>query len=242
MDTTNIRHQFDLSRQKIIIVLFFLLSLSITAFAQKGQESGNLPDYDDKWMHYGFTVGLNSTKFKIQQSDFFVQDTSVTSVIGLNKGGFNLGFVLNLRLAEHFDLRLLPSVAFYERAVEFRFKSAEPEEQVLEQTFIELPLVVKFKSTRRKNMRMYVLAGLKPGIEVGAKKNERKSTQLRTKANDLAIELGVGFDIYYELFKWSPELRLSFGLPNLLFKDPNVYSNSVDRLSTFTVSIFSHFE
>ena len=89
---------------------------------------------------------------------------------------------------------------------------------------------------------MYVVGGLKGGIEAGAKKKDKKETELRTQNKDLAIDIGVGFDIYYPLFKFSPEIRFSQGIPNMVVHDPNPYARSVNKMTTHTVSLYLHFE
>lgn len=232
---------------KKIIGLSLLLSLVLGGrlMAQQGRTTlsftPNLPYYDDKKMHFGFTIGINGPRLRPVLSNSFFGDT-LQSVRGKMTPGFTLGFVTNFRLHDYYDLRLLPCVSFYQRDVHYTFYSGTKKIQSLESTFIELPLLLKFKSDRRKNSRMYLLAGLKGGIEVGAKKKERKRTELRTNSRDLSVEYGIGFDIYYPYFKFSPEIRFSHGLVNLLNPDPNLYSQSLLRLTTHTVSIYFHFQ
>jgi len=205
--------------------------------------SKNLPYYDDRRLHYGFILALNSTRFKPTVSNYYLSDAdSVVSITGTRTPGYTVGIILNLRLAEFFDLRLLPTFAFYQRDVNFLFKNKFSSIQTTESTFIEIPLMCKYKSQRRGNFRMYMIGGLKAAVETGAKKKEKKDTELRASNFDLSIDYGFGLDIYYPLFKFSPEIRFSHGLLNMLNKDNNIYSKSLDRLSTHTVSLFLHFE
>ena len=74
------------------------------------------------------------------------------------------------------------------------------------------------------------------------KKEEKKASQLRTTGSDVAIDVGFGIDIYYPLFKFSPELRFSLGLKNLHNKDENIYSSSIQELKTYTVTLYLLFE
>lgn len=105
-----------------------------------------------------------------------------------------------------------------------------------------MPFVLKYKSSRRGNNRMYMFGGFKTSVEVGGKKKARTSTQLTTKSVDYSIEYGIGVDIYYELFKLSPEIRFSYGLKNLFVADDNLYSENISELSTFTTTFFLYFE
>ena len=85
-----------------------------------------------------------------------------------------------------------------------------------------------------------MVGGFKPGFEVG--KKDSKNTELTTTGFDLSLEMGIGLDVYYELFKFSPELRFSVGMVNLHNQEPNYLSSSIQRASTYSVSLFFFFE
>ncbi|TAH27538.1 MAG: PorT family protein [Cytophagales bacterium] len=252
MFKSNYGHKCPLHLQKVIYIIGFLLILihqingQDASFKERTSKwsSNNLPYYDDRRLHYGFTLGLNSTRFKptFSKNYFSNEEDSVVSVTGTRTTGFTLGFILNLKLTDFLDLRLLPTVAFYQRDMNFVFKNSFTTTQTTESTFIEIPLMCKYKSQRRGNFRMYMVGGLKAAIEAGAKKKEKKDTELRSSNFDLCIDYGFGLDIYYPLFKFSPEIRFSHGLLNMLNKDDNIYSRSIQRISTHTISLFLHFE
>jgi len=103
-------------------------------------------------------------------------------------------------------------------------------------------LLFKLKSERRANTRMYFLVGGKYSIASGLRKKDKKPDELRTINNDLSIEYGFGFDIYYEYFKFSPEIRFSHGLFQSYANDPNPYANALKQLNTHTVTISFHFQ
>jgi hypothetical protein len=251
MYRTHIRGKLNLSGKEIIlgVLLTAMFFMNSTSNAQEQYNSGgykgtiNLQGYDERWLHYGFTIGLNTTRFKTAQSAAFLNSIgdSVVSVQSKGSPGFSLGFVTDLRINDNWDLRLLPTVAFYDRIVNYTFNTTTSS-QSSQSTFIELPFLAKFKSQRRRNSRMYMVGGVKPCFEAGAKKHEKKATELRTNSFDLCLDYGFGFDIYFQLFKFSPEIRISQGLPNMLINDPNPYSRSLNRLTTHTVSLYLHFE
>jgi len=219
------------------------LVLFIISTAVKAQDPrwSNLPTYDNRILHYGFSIGVGTSGYRATLSQSFLDNDTILSVRPSFTSAFTLGFVVNLRLHEYFDLRLLPTVGFYERKVDYQFAGSS-KSQSIESTFLEFPLLVKYKSQRRKNTRMYLVGGVKYSIEAGAKKKEKKKTELRTQSADLAVEYGVGFDFYCPLFKFSPELRMSHGLVNMVNADPNVYSTSLSKLTTHTLTLYLHFE
>ncbi len=91
-----------------------------------------------------------------------------------------------------------------------------------------------------------MLAGLKPSLEIGAKnKDEAGKDILNVPSFDLSLEIGFGSDIFFQLFKLSPEVRYSRGLVNLIKKKAdnlNKYNSPIDKLVVHNISIFFTFE
>ena len=77
---------------KFISLLFLSICLVLKAQAQDPRWT-NLPTYDDKVMHYGFTLGLNASGFKQQFSSNYFADSLVQSTPNFVPG-FSLGFIL----------------------------------------------------------------------------------------------------------------------------------------------------
>jgi hypothetical protein len=230
---------YYLCGKKSLVALLLLLIVSITVKAQDPKWS-NSPKYDDRILHYGFSIGVGTSGYHAKLSQQFLNDT-VNYVRPTFSAAFTLGFVVSFRLAEHFDMRLLPTVGFYQHQINYKFPNSTST-QSIESTFLEFPLLLKYKSQRRRNSRMYLVAGGKLSVEAGSKKKEKKKTELRTQSTDFAIEYGVGFDFYMPLFKFSPELRMSHGFVNMLNADPNIYSQSISKLTTHTLTLYLHFE
>ena len=241
---------YNLSSRKIIILFSLLLVVAIQCVAQNpfANTDKNMPDYEERNLHYGFSVGLNNSRFAIRHSDYFINNRDeILSVTPVPTTSFTLGFILNMHLNDIFDLRALPNVGFYNRDMLYEFVNedkltSESPLRQLESTVIELPLLFKYKSYRHKNFRVYVVGGIKPGIEVNNKRKQDRETILRVKSGDLSVEYGVGLDIYNPMFKFSPEIRFSHGLPNQLVPDANVFAESLSRISTHTITLFFHFE
>jgi len=249
----------------LLVIAFSLvtqlaLSQSQSQFRKSGDDSKtvkrkgqNLVAYDNRRLHYGFFLALNRSGFRTRTTPYFLEqlvDTNLnpgSRILGINPRasiGFTTGFILNVRLFEFLDARVLPTVSFYQRFVDFRYQNDSIVTELKQSTFsfIELPILLKYKSQRRNNTRMYMLAGIKPSIEVGSKKGEIQEDRLRSTTFDFNVEYGFGFDLYYPLFKFSPEIRFSHGLSNLRNKDPNVYSQSIKKMYTHTISVYFNFE
>ncbi|MCA6078000.1 porin family protein [Fulvivirga sedimenti] len=244
MQTFNIRGKFNLRGRKGLIILI-LLVLPLAAFAQRRKQLNN-PNYDRRWLTYGFLLQGQTSSYQIKYSDAFVSDSfdSVYAISPKWSTGFSLGFIVNFRLEEYFDLRLTPTVSFHEYAIDYEYVDEPVDNQLIESTVVELPVMLKYKSARRGNARMYFVGGVKPGFEVSGKnKNEDFGDDyLITKDFNFSGELGFGVDIYYPLFKFSPEIRFSKGFTNLLGDANNAYGAGLDRINTNTVSLILLFQ
>ncbi len=241
MDTAYFRHLFHLSGKKIVIGLLGLLP-AFNGFGQAFTE--NLPFSDSKWLHYGFSIGLHSSGFKMKYSDKFVTSSmdTVHSIMPRNSFGFSLGFITDFRIEDQLNLRILPKVTFYEYGIDFNYTDSTTNTQLLEATYIEIPLMIKFKSQRHKNFRAYVVGGVTPGLEVsGKKRKELTDNKLLTKDFNLTADIGIGIDMYFPLFKFSPEIRFSRGLLNLLREDKYGFSEGMSSLKTNVFTIYLQF-
>jgi len=239
MHPANLWNLLNIHWNKIKKATVILLLLPFAGQAQEAFQY-NLPFSDSKWLHYGFSIGLHTASFQLKYSDKFVTQEmdSVHSIMPGNAFGFSLGFITDFRIVEQFNLRILPKVSFYEFPVDFNYTDGTTDKQLIEATFIEMPILIKYKSERHKNFRVYFLGGLAPGLEVsGKKRKEQSNNQLLTQDFNLNMELGFGIDMYFPLFKFSPEFRFSKGLLNLLKEDEFGYSDGIEslRMNVFTI-------
>lgn len=246
MYTTYFWHQFHLYRKEItaFCVCLFLTISGFQSYAQRASlYTLHQPNYDDRLFHYGFSLAGNYTKFSKKYSQAFVNGTDTAFAIN-PKGapGFGLGIQASYMISKHFEFRVLPSFAHYERSVDYRFINGTTVTQLIESNFLELPVLLKYRSNRRGNVRMYMVAGFKPSVEIGSNKKEKANDRLITDNTDLSVEYGFGFDLFYPFVKFAPELRFSHGLRNMLITDNSPYSKGLESLNSHTVSLYLFFE
>ncbi|MBT1702792.1 porin family protein [Chryseosolibacter indicus] len=248
MQTIDVRNQHNLYWKKIVLLIgVFVLCLSTVSQAQRTRwVQKNNPNYDDRKFTYGFLIGIHSSSYRVKYSDRFVTPAfdTVYSVDAKWSPGFALGFIVNYKLADFFDLRLTPSVAFLENKLTYRFTDeTKTHEEVVETSMVEIPLLLKYKSERRGNVRMYMIGGVKPSIEVSGKKQEENVTgSLEVTGSNLSLDFGFGFDLYYPLFKFSPEIRFSKGMVDILDNKNNSLGQPLNRLSTNTITVYFLFQ
>lgn len=219
-----------------------------TSYAQHRQPE-NLPKYDLAPYHFGFILGGNQMFFAVKPAkDLYSQDT-VYAVSSKPDIGFNIGIVTNLRLGTYFDLRFIPTLAFGERNMIFTHSYRDSvfynTEKKVESTYLDFPLELKFKSRRLHNTRAYVLTGIRYSIDLASqakKKADDEEIRIKLKKNDYALEVGVGFDFYTNFFKFGTELKMAYGFRDLLYREPNIYTASIDKLNSKIFQLTFTFE
>ncbi len=226
--------------QKQIKHLFtlLLLLLAVSSYAQRNKKPQNLARYDFKKLHFGFTLGINELNFNIKKNSNTITNDTLLSLYSNSQKGFNLGIVSNLRLGRYTDLRFIPTLVFGERHLRYGFIDSNgvfsENKKVIESTLIDFPIAIKYKSARYNNFRTYLTGGIKYSLDIASQEKIDDEGQeiVKLKKNDLMGEIGFGFDFYLEYFKFSPEIKISYGILNLLSKDESVYTQSINSLST----------
>jgi hypothetical protein len=234
-----------------------LISLFLCGFlnAQKRIVVPNLVYYDQKKLHFGFTVGLNTSDFWIRNSDTFFDTTVIKQVYGIENAqapGFHLGPISNLRLGKYFDLRFLLNLTFTQRDLSYVIIKENQDgseyftshTMKISSTFMEFPLMIKYKSERINNYRVYVVGGIKPVLDLASKKKipEEEMPMIRLKQPDIYAEFGAGIDFYLPYFKFSPELKMGVGLDNVIVPDNTEYTGALKYLKSKIVMLSFHFE
>ncbi len=234
---------FNIPGKKVVVLLTGMLFFAHFGHSQANVDL-NLPFSDARWLHYGFSIGIHSSNFRMKYSDKFVTSEfdSVHSIMPKNSFGFSLGFIVDFSWIPQLNFRVLPKVSFYEWGVDFNYTDGHTDVQLIEATFIEIPLLVKYASPRHGNFKMYFIGGITPGLEVsGKKRKELSSNKLLTNDMNLSVDVGIGIDMYFPLFKFSPEIRLSRGLLNLLREDEFGYSKGIESLRTNVITFYFQF-
>ena len=220
--------------KKILLIIVLLSSLS--GFSQISKTK-NQAKYDYKKLHFGFSLGMNFMNFSIQPIKNMNSIPLIRTVESVAKPGFNLGIVSDLRLNRHFNLRFIPALAYTQRDIHFGMIDESTQENYtivkqVESTFIELPFSVKYRSTRVTNGRAYLLAGIKYNIDMVSQAKVEDKNLFKVKKHDFLYELGFGVDVYFEFFKFSLEIKASFGLNNILVNDDTQFTDIIDKIYT----------
>ena len=230
---------------KKIYKVALILLLSQNLYAQRYNVPLNLPNYDNKPIHFGFLIGLNTLDFKLTPVSNVEDELFV--IQSLNQKGFNLGVVSNMRLGNNLDFRFIPTLSLAERRILYTLNDntvLTNENKKIESTFIEFPISIKYKSSRYNNGRAYIMTGMKYSLDLASQRNidDEGLEIVKIKKDDFLYEIGLGLDFYLPYFKFSPELKANFGLTNLVVNDGSIYSRSIKEMKTRGFSISFTFE
>ena len=237
--------------KKNIINIVFILVFSLIHFNISGQKQKpkNESWYDEKLIHFGFSLGFNAMDFNITPSQkYLVSDSLYPEVSKLNPG-INIQIVSDLRPGKHMDIRFLPGVSFGQRNIRYyKNKVLYNDQQRLESSFLEFPLLLKLKGDRMNNVRPYVIGGFNYRYDLAAKKelDDSKPVYIRIKKPDLYYELGGGLDFYLPYFKLSIEIKMSNGFGDVLVREISPkhpeYGNAIEKMKSQIWVLSFHFE
>lgn len=228
---------------KIGLALCLFLLLPCLGKGQKIRGNFNYFDYQKKPYYFGITLSLNVSKFRVHRTDDFINSDSIQTIESLSGPGFNLGIVTNLKAGEYFDFRLLPTLSFTDRKLQFG-RNGRTIDQSFSSVWVEIPFHLRYKSAPFKDKRIYLLAGIKYGFDVAAKARSRQDPELLDlSSTEFAIEYGAGVQFFLPFFIFSPEIKISHGIgSSLIYNAEKTESSLIQKLLSRTITIAFHFE
>jgi hypothetical protein len=230
-----------LKHKILIIILPFVLLTHL--YGQK-KTTLNLPKFDHRFVHFGFLLGFNSADFRVQRFARNEIGTGADSLFVLDHksaSGFNLGIISAMHLSPAFSLRFTPNLAFSSRSLIYNFETVEGTKQymkIIESTLINFPISIKYKSVRVNNFSAYILTGGSYSIDLASNagfeniSNDPNDIVVAIKKGDYLAELGFGTDFYLEYFKFGVEIKMSYGLRDLLDHDNTQFSAPIDKINS----------
>lgn len=247
--------------------LKFILLLFVCAFNSYSQQSDglgtNLPNFYKNKLHFGFAIAVNHTDFRIHTvnnaafPDTVIDDVKyrIRSVYTKGDPGFALGIICDARLHDYLRIRFTPNISFASRSLEFTMENDKHDStkiftKSVESTFLIFPIEAKLQSKRLGNFSAYVIGGggytldlasNKRAANVGSSVN-RLDDAIRIKRDDYFYSAGAGTDFYLKYFKLGLEIKLIQGTKNLIYKDPNIFAKSVDKVNSRMVVFSITFE
>ena len=247
-------------KHQIVIILSLLCAL--TATAQQDRRVQHKPYIDLRPMHFGILVGMHLQDVEFDQTgphmvedeNGVMQEQYVLCDADRWTAGFSVGVLGEVRLTDNFSLRVTPTMHFGAKHLTLLNMKEQDElgqpvrkTQDLKNTYVSVPIDLKFASPRWNNMRPYVMAGVNPMLNLTSGEQD----MIRLKRFNTMVEVGMGCDFYLPFFKLIPELKFCFGLGDVLDKnhvnelrDANLrtYAGSVSGAQSKMVVLTFYFE
>lgn len=242
--------------KKLYLIVCFLILCGTKLSAQVAAWGGGA-DYTDYGFGFHFSY-INSYFTATKKADWRTPyydagsgknvTDSLTAINSNSSPGFAVGFLARLRITDNLEIRTTPSLSFADRVISYQYKnSALNADKTINASLIDVPLTFKLKSDRLGDVRAYIIGGVKYSYSItGPKKEDPNESPLDKLVNNqrsyASYEVGVGCDIYFNYFKFSPELKLSNSFKSLLVPGDNPYSKPLDQLFLHTLVFSIYFE
>lgn len=177
--------------------------------------------------------------------------TPLVSISSPPSAGFGVGFVTDVRLGNHLNFRCTPSLVFADRLIDYKYEDqTQNTRKMVQSATVDIPLGFKLKSDRRRDFRAYFIAGIKYSQDIISKKKLNDSGPdpyaklVKNNRGILWYEAGVGFDLYFEFFKLSPEVKLANSFYQVLDRtdSPNAYTKPLEKLFLRNLQFSLYFE
>lgn len=222
----------------------------------------NRPYVDEKLFHFGFQLGVNFSSYGITDSEMVIDGKVYHARVSGLLPGFNVGFVSDLRLCPFLNLRFCPGLQFTSRTISYKSYSPDKPNELIpvkspDGKFgdhidvlaipVYLPLFLKWSAEREGNYRPYVIVG--GGASFNVSRDREKPVLMNL--TDYFCEIGFGCDLYFQWFKFCPEISYRIGFANQIYPSEKrmelspfyaFYSDAILRMTNHCVCLTFNFE
>ena len=215
-----------------------LLTLGfLGGFAQQ-RKIQHKPYIDLRPLHFGILVGAHLQDIEFENvgpqtlidEEGNAHDYLIVTDADKWSPGFSVGVLGEIRLHENIALRFTPTMHFGAKHLTFIDLMNTDEEgqhpkvtQDLKNTYVALPVNIKFAAPRWNNYRPYITAGINGMINLTSASED----YISLKRFSTMVEVGIGCDFYLPFFKLIPELKFCYGLSN------DLDTNHINELHDF---------
>lgn len=234
-----------MNRLIVCFLLFSGISSSLVA-----QTYGKHP-FDSKKFHLGFQMGLNWNGYNLKEQINVREDGVLLREIDvIPRWGMSFGMITNFNLKDYAALRIVPGISLEQRDFSFYFEdSSEPLDTVdavnrrIESAYFNLPVMMQWRTKYWNRSRLYVLTGAQIGFNLQSdKKVLDDPNRLKINTEDISLVVGIGWNLYGDRLKLSPEIRYSFGLFDIYQPLHTTHSTAISHLYSQVLTFSINFE
>jgi hypothetical protein len=88
---------------------------------------------------------------------------------------------------------------------------------------------------RLNNFAAYIIGGVSYNLDLASqakKDSDQGQIQVKLYKHDLSMDIGFGFDFYFEWFKLGTEFKMSYGMFDMLKKEDNIYTDGIESMKS----------
>ena len=220
------------------LITFIFLFVSFLSYSQK-EKPKNYRRFDEKVIHFGFMLGANTSSFSLIQKPNGYAEYGLKSLTSKSSPGGQVGIVTTLKLGTPVvRLRLIPTLSFQERVLTYQFDDPDTivdiyNEQRINSTNLDFPLMFQFRTLRLNNFASYVLLGAQYSVDLQSQEEASQDYAdpfLKIKKHDLQGQLGVGVEFFAPYFKFGMEIKYSHGFSDAFVPENTFIAKPIDRL------------
>lgn len=236
----------------------------------QGNRVPNMPSYDHEKFHFGFVLGVNQTLMSLRpvdnMSSIMWDTTFLPDILPMPDSarilnmefsptpGFVISIVSDMRVGKHFNIRFVPSLAFGDRDINYDIETYRDGDTAvlaitkrIPSTYINFPLELKYTAVRDHNFRPYLMTGVQYSLDLASQAKKREKRNLGQKIvkfrqNDIYLQAAVGADFYNEWFKFGVELKMMYGMRDVLKREHNIYTDGIESLRSKIFQVSFTFE
>lgn len=212
-------------------------------FASQAQveKTKNYRRFDERWIHFGFMLGINTASFRAVPQLNAYQQYGLKSLVVKRQPGGQVGIVTTLKLWHPVvRLRFIPTLSFQERAIQYTFVNPDPNEtkdyfneERVNSTNLDFPLMLQFRTLRLNNFAAYCLIGGQYSYDLQSQEDASQNLIdpfVKIKANDFQGQVGAGLEWFAPYFKFGFEVKFSQSFSSSFIQDNTPVSKPIDRL------------
>lgn len=222
------------------LLLILCICLSFNGFSQN-EKPKNYRKFDDKLLHFGFMLGGNTADFRTYQKLNAFEQYGLKSLINKSSAGGQVGIVTTLKLGTPVvRLRFIPTLSFQERVLNYTFVNSDTSvktdwlnEERINSTNLDFPLMFQFRTIRYNNFASYVLIGGQYSLDLQSQQDASQDyidPFIKIKKHDFQAQLGAGVEFFAPYFKFGMEIKYSHGVSNSFIQDDTVISSPIQKL------------
>ena len=229
-----------------------LIALMLLFLGGMKAQVTNLAAFDMDDIHFGIQIGYTQSKFDFHCTEDEAIRELLQGTTSYYNAGFHIAIIGDLKLTPYLNFRLLPGFTLVTRSLNFAWENnylsthpAADSKRSVESVYGELPFDFKFRAQRWHNFRPYLTLGGSYGFDFASLRNNKNNNDqsiIRLNTSDLRYTTGIGFDFYLRYVKFAIELKMSFGMLDLLIPDDDIYTLSTNSLKSRTFMLGFTFE